>query len=94
MPSHDIFSKEISTLFTYEPVVFFIAHMAIKYLVNKPNLSGRLARWVLLLAEFDYKVEFKPGKKHLRADHLSRLFTELGVEDIDDKFLDDQLFVV
>ena len=31
------------------PVVFFVDHMAIKFLVNKPELSGRLARWVLLL---------------------------------------------
>ena len=35
------------------PVVFFVDHMAIKYLVNKAELSGRLARWVLLLSEFD-----------------------------------------
>ena len=35
------------------PVIFFIDHMAIKCLVNKPELSGRLTRWVLLLEEFD-----------------------------------------
>jgi len=46
-------------------------HYLLKNLVNKANLSGRLARWVLLLAKFDYIVGFKPGKKHLRADHLS-----------------------
>jgi hypothetical protein len=44
------------------PVVFFVDHMAIRYLVNKPELSGRLARWVLLLTEFDYTVQYKPGK--------------------------------
>lgn len=30
-------------------VVLFMNHMAIKFLVNKSELSGRLARWVLLL---------------------------------------------
>ena len=30
------------------PLVFFVDHMAIKFLVNKPELSGRLARWALL----------------------------------------------
>jgi hypothetical protein len=35
------------------PLVFFMDHMAIKCLVNKAELSGRLARWVLLLEEFD-----------------------------------------
>jgi uncharacterized membrane protein (GlpM family) len=38
------------------PVVFFVDHMALCYLVNKPELSSRLARWVLLLSEFDYTV--------------------------------------
>lgn len=28
------------------PIVFFVDHMAIKYLVNKAELSDRLARWV------------------------------------------------
>ena len=53
-------------------IVFFVDHMAIKYLVNKAELSGRLARWVLLLEEFDYTVEYKPGRMHLQADHLTR----------------------
>ena len=39
--------------------------MAIKYLVNKAEVSGRLARWMLLLEEFDYTVEYKPGRMHL-----------------------------
>ena len=46
-------------------VVFFVDHMTIKYLVNKAELSGRLARWVLLLEEFDYAVEYKPDRMHL-----------------------------
>ena len=76
------------------PVVFFVDHMAIKYLVNKEKLSGRLARWVLLLEEFDYTVEYKPGRMHLQADHLSRLSKEMGTSPIDDKFIDDSLFLV
>ena len=76
------------------PVVFYVDHMALRYLVNKPDLSGRIARWVLLLEEFDYTVEYKPGKKHLQADHLSRLSTTLGTEPIDDEFPDASLFTV
>lgn len=55
------------------PIVSFLDHMAIKFLVNKPELSGRLARWILLLKEFNYTVEYKSGWMHLQADHLSRL---------------------
>ena len=68
--------------------------MAIKYLVNKAALSGRLARWVLLLEEFDYTVEYKPGRMHLQADHLSRLSEEPGVVPIDDALVDENLFAI
>ena len=76
------------------PMVFFIDHMAIKYLVNKVELSGRLARWVLLLEKFDYTVEYKPGRMYLQADNLSRLSEEMGSSPIDDRLVDDNLFVV
>ena len=75
-------------------VIFFVDHMALRYLVNNPDLSGRLARWILLLTEFDYSVRFKPGKMHLQADHLSRLSEEVGTEEIDDEFPDGRLFTV
>ena len=76
------------------PVVFFVDHMAMKYLLNKPELSGRLARWVLLVEEFDYTVEYKPGRMHLQADHLSKLSEDMGTSPIDDRLIDDNLFVV
>ena len=75
-------------------VVFFVDHMAIKYLVNKPELSGRLARWILLPEEFDYTVEYKPGRMHLQVDPLYRLSEEMGTIPIDDSLMDDRLFVV
>lgn len=76
------------------PIVFFVDHMAIKFLVNKPEHSGRLARWVMLLGEFDHMVEYKSGRMHLQADHLSRLTEEVGVEPVDDRLIDDNFFVV
>ena len=75
-------------------VIFFVDHMALRYLVNKPDLSGRLARWILLLTKFDYTIQYKPGKMHLQADHLSRLSTEAGTEEMDDEFPDGQLFAM
>ena len=76
------------------PVVFFMDHLAIKYLVNKVKLSGRLTRWILLLEEFDYTVEYKPGRMHLQADHLSRLSEMMGDSPIDDRLVNNNLFVV
>lgn len=75
-------------------VVFYVDHMAIKYLVNKPELSGRLARWVLLLQEFDYTVEYKPGSVHKEADHMSRLLGGMKTHPIDDRLIDESLFLV
>ena len=51
------------------PFVFYVDHDAFKYLINKPDLSGRLARWVLLLQEFDFTIVIRPGKSHCYADH-------------------------
>ena len=53
-------------------VVFHTDHNSLKYLVNKPDLSGRIARWILLLQEFNYEVMVKPGKANANADYLSR----------------------
>lgn len=75
-------------------VVFFVDHMTIKYLVNKLELGGMLARWILLLEEFDYTVEYKPSRIHIQADHLSRLSEDMGRIPIDDMLIDDNLFVV
>jgi len=38
--------------------------------------NNRLNRWRILLSEFDYDVEYKPGPQHAVADALSRLPTE------------------
>ena len=37
-------------------IVFHTDHDSLKYLVNKPDLSCRIARWILLLQEFNYEV--------------------------------------
>jgi len=38
--------------------------------------NNRLNRWRIRLAEFDYNVEYKPGRQHAIADALSRMPTE------------------
>ena len=58
-------------LFEYR-IIFHTDHGSLKYLVNKPDLSGRIARWILLLQEFNYEVMVKPGKSNSNADYLSR----------------------
>jgi hypothetical protein len=48
----------------------FTDHSALKYLVNKPVLGGRIRRWLLLFQEFDFEVIVKPGKLNVGSNHL------------------------
>jgi hypothetical protein len=47
-------------------------HSAIRWLLNKPDLSGRHARWQVILSEFDYEVVTRSGNRNGNADSLSR----------------------
>jgi hypothetical protein len=53
--------------------VFYVDHMALVYLVNKPQVSWRLAKWLLFFLEYDFTILYKPGRIHVIADALSRL---------------------
>ena len=47
-------------------------HAALRWLQRASNLIGQQARWLDLLEEFDFEVEYRPGYKHGNADALSR----------------------
>ncbi len=53
--------------------VFYVDHMALVYLVNKPQVLGRIIRWLLLFLEYDFIILYKLGKTHVVAYTLSRL---------------------
>ena len=55
-----------------DDVIFHVDHQALLYMVRKSDLSGRMARWVLLLQEFDYSLIHTRGRSHI-ADYLSKL---------------------
>jgi hypothetical protein len=45
--------------------VFYVDHMALVYLVNKPQVSGRVVRWLLLFSKYDFTLVCKLGKIHV-----------------------------
>ena len=45
---------------------------ALRSLRTNQNLSGKLARWALLLSEFNYVLYHKSGRTHKNADGLTR----------------------
>jgi hypothetical protein len=70
-------------------VILHTDHNSLKYLVNKPDLTGRIVRWILLLQEFNYEVVIKSGKANSNADYLSRQRGEESVADISAEFPDE-----
>ena len=47
-------------------------HSSLRWLMNVKDASGRLARWALLLQQYDFEIVHRPGKVHGNADSLSR----------------------
>ncbi|XP_042484524.1 uncharacterized protein LOC122064815 [Macadamia integrifolia] len=66
----------------------------IKYLFENPALTGKMARWLLLLSEFNITyVNQKSIKGRAIVDHLSTHPTEDG-RSLDDAFPDEEIMVV
>jgi transposase InsO family protein len=55
-----------------KPVTVVTDHKSLEFFSSQPHLNERQARWLGLLAEFDYTIVHRPGKQNLVADALSR----------------------
>ena len=71
---------------------FHVDHSALIYLVSKVSLTGKLARWTLLLEDFKSDIIHRPGVQHAVADYLSLLESREPGECVRNNFLDAQLF--
>ena len=47
-------------------------HQPLKWLLSTKELTGKHARWMLLLQQYSFEVEHRPGAQHINADVLSR----------------------
>jgi hypothetical protein len=55
----------ISNIFCWETIFKNINHMVLVYLVNKPQVFGRITKWLLLFLEYEFIVVYKPGRTHV-----------------------------
>jgi hypothetical protein len=68
--------------------------MALVYLVNKPQVFGKLTRWLLLFMEYDFKIVYKLGGSHLMANALNRLPNQTKLVRAPDQTCDAHLFTL
>ncbi len=67
--------------------IFYVDHMALLYLVQKPQVS----RWLLLFLEYDFLVIYKP-RSHFVADTLSQMFDPINQSGVLDQGMDATFF--
>ncbi|GMF49040.1 unnamed protein product [Phytophthora fragariaefolia] len=59
-------------LLGFRPFVVYTDHASLRTATNSPHLSQRMARWPSFFAEYNFRVEYKPGKLNVLVDALSR----------------------
>ncbi len=73
---------------------FYVHRMALVYLVNKPQVSSMLVKWLLLFLEYDFKIVYKPSRSHLMVDALSKLSNQTERVKILDQTCDAHMFIL
>ena len=76
------------------PSIFFVDCIAMVYLVNKPQVSGRIARWFLLFLEYDFIVVYKPNKIQGVADALSKSLHSKPTTCVEDQLANAAFFAI
>ncbi len=72
--------------------VFYVDHMALIYLVNKPQVLGRIVRWLLLFLEYDFTIVYKLGRTHVITYALSKLVDIIKPTNVLNQTTDANLF--
>ena len=54
---------------------WFTDHKGLIHLLHQKNLSGRQARWMEKIGEFDFDVVYVPGAENILSDALSRIYS-------------------
>ena len=64
-----------------KPFKIFTDHSALKSLQKITEPTGRRARWIMELQQYNFVIEHRSGKKNQNADALSRLISEQYIKD-------------
>ena len=61
--------RELLAIITF--VQYFRHHSALRWIMTFKDPVDQMARWLEIMAQFDFKIEHRAGKKHGNADALS-----------------------
>ncbi|KEP45615.1 putative Transposon Tf2-1 polyprotein, partial [Rhizoctonia solani 123E] len=64
---------------TNEPIIVFTDHRNLEYWQNNKTFNRRHARWHLLLAGYNFRIHYRPGKQSNKPDALSRRSDHLDI---------------
>lgn len=59
-------------LYGKSKVIIRTDHQPLTYAMSNKNNNGKMKRWKAVLEEYNYEMEYKPGKTNIVADALSR----------------------
>jgi hypothetical protein len=74
--------------------VFYVNHVALMYFVKKPQLLGRITRWLLLFLEYDFLMVYKLRHSHLVVDAFSQLPNVIKKRKVFDRTTNASLFIL
>jgi len=55
------------------PFVIRVDHSSLQWLRRTPEPLAQQARWLAYIEQFQYRIEHRPGHRHVNADALSRM---------------------
>ncbi|MGL5708218.1 MAG: reverse transcriptase domain-containing protein [Aeromonas sp.] len=65
-------------------------HKALLYLFKTRNINAKVARWSLLLQEFDFEIEYIKGKENV-SDYLSRVYENACIMKYQERIIPDNI---
>ena len=78
-PTHDlelaavVFALKLWRHYLYgESLEVFSDHKSLKYIFTQRDLNARQRRWMETLEDFDFSLQYHPGKANVVVDALSR----------------------
>jgi len=86
--SFEIWQPEVASVAPENPVKVYTDHRNLEYFMKNQKLTRRQARWAEFLSEFNFRIQFRPGKLNQKPDILTRRSQDLPKDFNDERSLE------